>query len=194
MGESLEKDQQFWEHSTWDEEKEDEDYNCSEGESFYEYETDSDFDDSESDEEDEIVENVETKKKKFKTKSYVDPAIVRARKVQNATKEHSGVKRIKRTKSIEYGIANRSKRDTTMRKTEAIMAQQEREKIIREAKRAVKKVKHGSSGGKMPSQEELLEEAKRVEKMNRESLEALLASEVEKRRYTKYTKQKLVNY
>lgn len=46
----------------------------------------------------------------------------------------------------------------------------------------------------MPSQEELLEEAKRVEKMNRESLEALLASEVEKRRYTKYTKQKLVNY
>ncbi|CBZ55236.1 conserved hypothetical protein [Neospora caninum Liverpool] len=48
VGDALREDQEFWNHSTWAEE-DDEDYNCSEGEEVYEDIIDSDFDRAEDD-------------------------------------------------------------------------------------------------------------------------------------------------
>ncbi|UKJ89694.2 hypothetical protein MACJ_002947 [Theileria orientalis] len=191
VGEELEKDQQFWGHSTWEEDEVDDDYNCSEGEEQYAYSTDSDFDDPEEEEEEEVDEShlKETKKRK-KFGAYVDPMLLANKRTMQALsrkKASSTIQTKKPTSSPTKAAYTpedfiRERRATTKQKTEAI------KELVNTRKTKKKKVSDTRKARvrepRKYTQEELIEQAKRTEEANRKSLQSLQAWEDEKKKYT----------
>ncbi|EAN31786.1 YL1 nuclear family protein [Theileria parva strain Muguga] len=192
VGEELEKDQQFWGHSTWQEDEVDDDYNCSEGEEQYAYSTDSDFDDPEEEENEEVDESQFKEPKKKKFGAYVDPMLLASKRtIQALTRRKapdSSPSKKQTTPQYKPTLSpedfKRERRETTKQKTEAIRELEEYRKI---------KKRRGSNRGrpktrtrlpKVYTQEELIEEAKRTEEANRKSLKSLQAWEDERKKYT----------
>lgn len=184
VGEELERDAQFWNHDTWAEEEVDEDYNCSEGEEQYADQTDSDFDEPE--EEEEVGEAEEVKEKR-RHGVYVDPAMVRNKKVRQAIymrragkAKGEQVKKVKKvvvdevSGGVEESQEPREVRATTRRRREEAQEQER----SREAKRPRVIPRRAPLA---LTQEQLLEEARRTEEANTKSLQMLQAWEDERK-------------
>ncbi|XP_953095.1 uncharacterized protein TA08405 [Theileria annulata] len=192
VGEELEKDQQFWGHSTWQEDEVDDDYNCSEGEEQYAYSTDSDFDDPEDEENEEVDEFQYKEPKKKKFGAYVDPMMLASKKTIQALsrKKASDTSPSKKQTTQHYKPTlspedfKRERRETTKQKTEAIRELEEFRKIKNKKVSSRGRPKSRPRLPKVYTQEELIEQAKRTEESNRKSLKSLQAWEDERKKYT----------
>ncbi|CEL94604.1 unnamed protein product [Vitrella brassicaformis CCMP3155] len=199
LGEALDKDQQFWQHDTWREENdaEDSEYDKKDDEKeFKEDLSDSDIDEPEDEDEDEDQEPVEEKVKK-KSK-YVDPALLRKKAAMAKAKPKPkalarGEKRKPKAARADSSqsqsdllamSADRAKRATTKQQSELLneeLKMREEEQKWRTRRKKVTPVKRVY----VPTQEELLREAKITEEYNTASLEAL-------RRMEEVKKQKIM--
>ncbi|AFZ81470.1 YL1 nuclear protein domain-containing protein [Theileria equi strain WA] len=193
VGEELEKDIQFWGHSTWDEDAVDDDYNCSEGEEQYAYSTDSDFDDPEEQQSDgEVDESHLKERKKKKHGAYVDPVLLRNKRTMQAiARKRAAESQPKKPSTPRVYTPQeevvRERRATTKMKTEAVKEMLEYRDIKRKKVSAKKTAKPTHS--KVFTQEELMEMAKKTEIANKKSLESLQAWEDEKKKYNEPKKQ-----
>eukprot|EP00921_Rhytidocystis_pertsovi_P007442 GHVQ01012378.1.p3 GENE.GHVQ01012378.1~~GHVQ01012378.1.p3 ORF type:complete len:534 (-),score=121.70 GHVQ01012378.1:2857-4458(-) len=169
VGDSAEKDKEFWSHDTWEEE-EDGEYRCSEGEEQYKDVVDTDFDKEESDEE-EKEESGDDEKRVKKKSVYVDPNIVKKKARAKATAAAATKKKVggsvrappKRKRSHtaiddELSLADvamicppRARRATTQRRTEAVAAEVKAREVKRQEQSlkiaAAKRRRAKSKGG-----------------------------------------------
>ena len=177
LGEAVEKDKEFWDHGTWNEEEEvDEDYTFEDQKDI----VDADFDDSEKDEDEAPVEVLKRRKKsKASTSSrYVDPAL------KNRTAKGAVHQKIanKRPKKAPVPAKQRTFRSSTKaRVAESHKSRELREKKLKTMAKArpIKKYEE-----KQWTQEELLVQAAHTEVKNRRSLELMLRMEDDRKKLT----------